>query len=893
MRLTARAARLVDLACSAVKAGTESSAIVVGATGLAAGTSVLASPLFVPAIATVALGLAGRKVYKEYKASKAEEQVEQSLTKLLEEHSSIQAALKRGFGTLELGQIDGSIDHDQLKADLQKGLEKLTELAAMQRSDRLALAEQNNALVESLNGFEQRFDEIDQKLDKLLELLTHRPHFAVKPPPGEKDAFASLRFTNSKSTLVGREDELKKLDAFLDHTPAGRSDFSFWLVTGPGGMGKSRLAHELCLRRQEQYWDVGFWEPNAGDNWIEWQPIAPTLIVFDYLLGRTDEIADAIRYMAGRTLDHPVRFMVLEREAQGAWWEKVGSRDGGAARPALDGYQYQGSLELQGFLDDASARAFFERSLPEDEHDQVDAFIGVFRETDEDGRPIYAKAIIEAAEEFGLEKAATFSKAALMLYILRKEHDRAAEMFRDNTALFNGLMNLLTITTLARGVSLDKFDPWADDGLRDIVPEKNAFEKEDFRAISSSSGEHDLPGLEPDLLGEMFVLQQLARMKTGADRRHAVRAAWHAKPDDTALMSYMMIADFRDSAWIGDVQELGVRNDINSKQELSDLISALLTPAAVLIGQIAYLNGKLGQCAAVLSHTISSVDSPAEHRARALNNRGVIHRQFGRSNEAITDYTRAIKLEDAPAAQIARALNNRGIEHGTRGLHEDAIADFSRAIELKDSPSAEVARALNNRGVAHVKLRRPYEAIADYTHVIKLNGVPADQVAEALYNRGATYGQLGQLDDEIKDYTHAIELKDAPAGQVAKALVNRGVAYNELGRRDDEIKDYTLAIQLKDAPAEQVARASFNRGVSYTQFGRVSDAVLDLGDALSRPGLPEDMRAEAIRLLKAVYSHDGDEVHDAIKQAAGRVLRDAGVDPEEEGTGDRPPGTGG
>ncbi|MEM1330152.1 MAG: ATP-binding protein [Planctomycetota bacterium] len=579
MKLTSRAARLIDLACSAVKAGTESSALVGGATVFAAGTGLLASPVFLPCVATVALGLAGRKVYKEHKAGKVEQRVEHSLKKLLEDYGSIQDAMQAGFKTLELGQIDGSIDHAQLRADLQTGLKELTKLAAMNRSKRLALAEQNDTLAESLNGFDERFDRIDEKLDKLLELLTHRPSFAIKPPPNEEDAFASLRFTNPKSTLVGRDGELEQLDAFLDHTPEGGSDFSFWLVTGPGGMGKSRLAHELCLMRQEQYWDVGFWEPKTVDDWTKWQPIAPTLIVFDYLLGRSDLVADAIRQMAGRTLDQPVRFLVLEREAQGVWWERVGSYGGGAVRQALETYQYQKPLELQGFLDDASARAFFERSLPADKRDQGDAFISVFRETDRDGRPIYAKAIVEAAEDFGLERAATFSRTALVLYILRKEHDRAATTFKNNTALLNGLMNLLAITTLARGLSIEDFDPWADDELRDLMPEKNAFETEDFRAISSSSGDHELPGLEPDLLGEMFVLQQLARTKTAVDRRRMIRAAWQAKPGDTSLMSYMAIADFGTSDWIDRLREHDLRNSINSKQELDDVIRDLLSEA--------------------------------------------------------------------------------------------------------------------------------------------------------------------------------------------------------------------------------------------------------------------------------------------------------------------------
>lgn len=62
-----------------------------------------------------------------------------------------------------------------------------------------------------------------------------------------------LSFANTSVAYVGRGNELDELRGFL----AAEAPFSWWLWTGPAGVGKSRLAVELC-RDASCSWHAGF-----------------------------------------------------------------------------------------------------------------------------------------------------------------------------------------------------------------------------------------------------------------------------------------------------------------------------------------------------------------------------------------------------------------------------------------------------------------------------------------------------------------------------------------------------------------------------------------------------------------------------------------------------------
>ena len=103
---------------------------------------------------------------------------------------------------------------------------------------------------------------------------------------------SALQFQSTPIDLLGRDEEIRQLEEFLQ----GDSLFSWMVITGQAGAGKSRIALEL-IKNNAIDWHKGFYfssdTPAQFNNWI---PMAPTLVIFDNALNNID----AIRSFLGR-----------------------------------------------------------------------------------------------------------------------------------------------------------------------------------------------------------------------------------------------------------------------------------------------------------------------------------------------------------------------------------------------------------------------------------------------------------------------------------------------------------------------------------------------------------------------------------------------------------------
>jgi len=136
----------------------------------------------------------------------------------------------------------------------------------------------------------------------------------------------TLRFSprNTGIPFVGRKSEIAALHQFLD----AEMHFAWWLIVAAGGAGKTRLAREFCQRAHLRGWRAGFL-PNyfAADlaGLENWDPEFPTLIVADYVQKRATEIrklAARLGRRSGRLGRPPIRLLLIERSA-GKAFEKV------------------------------------------------------------------------------------------------------------------------------------------------------------------------------------------------------------------------------------------------------------------------------------------------------------------------------------------------------------------------------------------------------------------------------------------------------------------------------------------------------------------------------------------------------------------------------------------
>ncbi len=139
-------------------------------------------------------------------------------------------------------------------------------------------------------------------------------------PPG-----ALLRAEYGVTPFHGRESEIKNLFNWVH----GDHPVSLRLYTGPGGMGKTRLALEICTRLKAKGWTSGFISRDAPflrENWAAlFGKSVSVFIVIDYAETHGDLLARLIGAIPDN-VQTKIRILLLARAA-GDWWEKLKTVD--------------------------------------------------------------------------------------------------------------------------------------------------------------------------------------------------------------------------------------------------------------------------------------------------------------------------------------------------------------------------------------------------------------------------------------------------------------------------------------------------------------------------------------------------------------------------------------
>ncbi|WP_331745955.1 tetratricopeptide repeat protein [Streptomyces virginiae] len=117
----------------------------------------------------------------------------------------------------------------------------------------------------------------------------------------------------------GRDELLDDLRAWC--TLGG---FGAWLLHGPGGQGKTRLAHHLAAQLAADNWAVLWPKVNATtDQLVEVRHAArPLLVVLDYAETRTEQLAALVEAAADHHGATPLKLLLLARTG-GDWWRQA------------------------------------------------------------------------------------------------------------------------------------------------------------------------------------------------------------------------------------------------------------------------------------------------------------------------------------------------------------------------------------------------------------------------------------------------------------------------------------------------------------------------------------------------------------------------------------------
>ena len=429
-----------------------------------------------------------------------------------------------------------------LKAVLD-GERKASEIIGLgQFSDHFRLSlkvlEDQEQLLTTVEGFgaeiSDNLTKIRSDLTTVLDRLNPQPPLDNRLRTGE--GISRWVFGVRAIPFFGRHAELTALEAFLED----ERNALWWTVTGPGGVGKSRLALELCLR-QSHRWRCGFLPDSDASDWQQWEPEQDTLIIIDYASARPDDvraILDAL-HLKRDQFAWRVRVLLIERAAEGPWWDTVsgtGSSQGATAEIRYDSEVLEVSElapdELWEIVEAVFHRAGKTSTPPRDET------LAGLSEIDSGGRPLFAALTAAALAEN--ENIRTWDRNDLLGHILAREKKR----WQDNH-FSEADKNLLALATMTGGLRLADIEYAA---LVDAVGAPPTYDPQHQALMTGRDGTEALGPLEPDIVGEFFVLEHLKPAYVGDTSRAARfrKAAWTQSPLGTAVFLDRCGRDFTD-----------------------------------------------------------------------------------------------------------------------------------------------------------------------------------------------------------------------------------------------------------------------------------------------------------------------------------------------------------
>lgn len=642
--------------------------------------------------------------------------------------------------------------------------------------------------------------------------------------PSTDPAVSWLPFSARATTFVGRDVEQAHLKRFL----LSDRKFSWWLLAGAAGMGKSRIALELC-REVRPEWDAGFL--SRTDKFTRWsylRPLRPTLIVIDYVASRAADTSDLVLQLARSTayFPSPVRVLLVERD-QGSWWPRFLREESQSESTELITCQHDDPLRLVGLAPEAlrALAAEIARSRQVPWTDSIaSAFEARMRTLDPLGRPLFG---LMAAAYLGIGATDAIVDSTLLRLVLKKEAGRRREMISDDERL-RKMENLVTLATLVGGLlpRSGGFAFLANTDVASLLPDPDLVDPLVYHdLVAATSGETMFAGLQPDILGERFLLDRLtAGGVVGESAKRLLLAAWLLQPDDLSDFVVRTASDFPtdvgldalcdlsiDSAearsrWgrlVGDLVRVANRSTDHRTQALLEALRQLanrhsaegelqraLAVAELYLGNIfLFSEHDHARASTQFEAAIARAGVGSEIEAAAINNRGILHHQIQDEDNAFADWSDVISKDGVSDEARACSLNNRADIFAQRGAHADAIRDRSEVVALKDTSPDRRFIALIRRSSSYLKLGRTEDALRDLEVILTTEDITPQQNAEARVERGALLRDLGHFDEARDDLEAVLSTEELFPGTSANALVDLG-ELARLERDGDRAREY-------------------------------------------------------------------------------------------------------
>ena len=334
----------------------------------------------------------------------------------------------------------------------------------------------------------------------------------------EPEGWLRFHAFNRAIPFQGRGDELAALHEFLNHP----DPFRWWIVTAPGGAGKTRLALELCLRAHVNGWQVGFLQKPFTPPAVTWLPRAPTLIIADYAAEQVDRVrALAVQLAQMADAERPVvRLLLLERQGDEGFWQRFLSSYGGEAGVLVARRHDKTPVALPE-LSEEDVWALVQPCpwRPDGHAVQINPadFFQHLERIDIQRRALVAMLLADAAAEAPDRlNFATLNDVLAAVLRRSRRHHWPRSLGAENHAVGRAMPAdiLIAAATMAGQIDQEEIyaiESWLGMSISDEVLDDCA------RAIGSPlyPDKQRLDGIQPDLIGEFFVLEALADDRRG------------------------------------------------------------------------------------------------------------------------------------------------------------------------------------------------------------------------------------------------------------------------------------------------------------------------------------------------------------------------------------------
>lgn len=380
-------------------------------------------------------------------------------------------------------------------------------------------------------------------------------------------------FANAVLKVIGRDEQKARLKAFLECD----KNVAWFQLAGVAGQGKSRLAFDLIDKALNSGWQAGFLTENDiqffKDKWKDWQPDKPYLLIFDYVIGREEQIKPIFQILISNQdiYRHNIRILLIERQPwnQGSviktqnqtdkdeswqlisinnkapWFLKLCEGDDPEGERLKSCRFESGVGELKKLKQDdlvTIVKQLFsgkELTLSDDTIEET------LERIDDSGRPLYAYLLAQQLSEIQVGYK-SWTKIDLLNYQLERDKRRWKQAFNGKVPTWGDshpAMKLAVLATIVRQINFDDKKIVRYFGDIDSSLGKEAVSITSSYFTNDDNRPQKIYAVEPDLLGEWFVLYCFSK---GLKFKKLLNLAWKYAPNDTSIFLHKITQDFID-----------------------------------------------------------------------------------------------------------------------------------------------------------------------------------------------------------------------------------------------------------------------------------------------------------------------------------------------------------